>query len=616
MVKINSWALGDFSGEQPRNDPNGNPQVGDQITGATVEVSIDDVVVPVSQFMMTYSVNQIPTASAQIALGRNARTQQDSSIYAAVKNIRQMAKVRVRILGTIGDVSAKTFNGSQDRFPPGPATIFMGYVSGLSYRRSAGRISMIVNMVHQLFDLAASSGGTKDMIPGSPHDFLLQTLGQGAGGDIYGSAETRFSNSLPPLLNVDFSQGVMNCLNELATTNLLQTHDEKFWCGGPNVVNQELESNTQAANIINKSGEWEGIATFSESEYMSPYAKKCPLLVHSSGVNKAATVIGQQVASSLAATSMWGMLVNSVLPAFGCGIVPMARGAILAPMLPMAQEAQMVIKPEDYVDFNFSTQSQRPLYGVGVLGSFVLGTLNPERPKVCVGSGFVPDQADDDAAAAEAAEAAGGAAAPTKGTDGMWMFVPAPKWLEDFSNFDSGAIEGNARINVLMGNVSHEAVGEDEQLDEEDPGDEVADWNDATRKYAQMIYATQALRGREGTLVGKLRFDIAPGTTIKIQAKGDEFSAGIDSLATDMYGFVVSSTLVINAEQSAASTTYEIINLRTEEENKKERFAFKAHPFFGDEYFKHAPLVPELAATPAEEEAEQEPPEPEDPPEI
>lgn len=578
MARAGSWALVDISGFFR----NVALQVGNN-TGADLYVVVAGAILPAAQISITYGLNDIPTASAQIALGRDARTGDDSPVYTQVNAIKQMAEAEIVILGSLGDFTSSGAGGVRQQFPFAARTvIFKGYVSGLTYRRSAGRVTMIINFVNQLFDLSASSGGSKDIVPGAPHSFMQGILEAGPGGTYYTTAATKLVQDLPQQLNTDFSKAILESLHWIASNNQLQTHDQGIWCknavSGPINTTQE---NSLALNAIDQFGSWEGIATFSGSSYMAPYASTCPLLLFSNGYQLATKVISDQIGNSIAATSMWGMLVNSVLPGFGAGIIPMARGAILAPLLPMARKHQATIFPEDYADFNLSAQSQRPLYGVGVMANYVMGTLTDKDPKQCVGASFV-------------ASAKNGPPV----TDGMWLFVNAPPWLEDFANFDPKAATGDADVVKVLSDVSHDAVGVNNIAVDRDIGSEVPEWNEGMSKYAQMMYATQALRGREGTLVGKLRFDIAPGTTIKISSKGNELSAGVDTLATDMLGLVARVTISINAEQASAVTTFELTNLRTAKENETDRFSLEEHPFFGPNYFKYAPIVPELSLPP------------------
>jgi len=590
MSQAGSWALVDLSGN--------TNEIGLVTAGAEVKVKVAGFFLPASQISITYGLNDIPTASAQIALGRDARTQSDSSVYKIVNLIKQMAEAEILVSGALGDFDTSGTGGVRKQFPQAKvqqkaqearekdlgkdAVIFKGYVSGLTYRRSAGRVTMIVNFVNKLFDLSVSSGGSKDVVPGAPHSFMQGILEAGPGGTYYTTAETKLSQDLPPLLERNFSNAILESLHWIASNNQLQTHDQGIWC--KNVVTGPIsliEANNRALNVIEQFGTWEGIATFSSSRYMAPYASACPLLLFSNGYQLASKVISSQIGNSIAATSMWGTLIYSVLPGFGAGIIPMARGAILAPVLPMARKHQATIFPGDYADFNLSAQSQRPLYGVGVMANYIMGTLTDKDPKQCVGAAFV-------------ASAKNGPPV----TDGMWLFVNAPPWLEDFANFDPKAVTGDADVTKVLNDVSHDAVGVNDIAVDRDIGSEVPEWNTGMSKYAQMMYATQALRGREGTLVGKLRFDIAPGTTILISAKGNQLSAGVDTLATDMLGFVARVTISINAEQASAVTTFELTNLRTAKENETDRFSLDEHPFFGQNYFKYAPIVPELSLPP------------------
>lgn len=584
MAKSANWALVDLAARS---------------TGASILVRINEQVIPVAQLSMTYGLNAIPVAHATVALGRQARTGLESPVYKQIAQIKQMTEVEIILVGSLGDFTAGATGAPHTQFPTvkpeAPAVLFMGYVSGLSYRRSAGRVTLVINMVHKLFDLSTSSAGSKDVVPGAPHDFMLPIVSEGPGADNIADPATKFMPMLTggggddaTSMNEDFSNSLLSCIEYIAKNDFLQTHNADLWCGGDS-QKEYYETNEQILQLLEDPGEpheWQGIATFSKSKYMGKYTVNYGLQVNSLAQDKAALAIASQLASSLAPSSMWASLISTILPEFGCGIIPMAKGAILAPILPMASQHQIVISPGDYADFNLTTSSQRPLFGVGVLGNFVLGTVNPDNPKMCVGASFVA-RANNKA----------------KFADGMWLFVPAPRWLDGLSDFDPEAGKGDAAVNKVMSKESHTTVGGEKIAVERDPSEDVEKFNKELGKYAQMMYASQALRGREGTLTGKLRFDIAPATTIKIQAKGDELSEGIDTLATDMYAFVAKVTITINAEQASAATTLELTNLRTAEENAAEatddedngRFAFKKHPFFQDDYFKYAPIVPELS---------------------
>jgi hypothetical protein len=641
--QANYWAMTDLSGTKSG--------------GAALVVTIAGVVLPVAQFSMTYGLNDIPTATCLVALGRSVRTQMPSLAYFVATQLKQMARATVELKGSLGDWSPRGgADGSKQQWPKGEHKLFVGYVSGVSYRRSLGRVSLVVSLVNQLVDLSLSSGGSADVVPGAPHDLMLPTLTDGAGNKPVGTAASKFINELPADLNTDFSLGVLKALYFVSQDNLLQVHSA--WCQGlaaPGLVNQQ-RNNSKAALAIEGYGDWQGIENYANKAENAKYTKAYPLTVHSKGLDHTAQRIGEVIASSLAGTSMWSMLIGAGIAEFGAAVIPIAQTAFLAPVLQMSRKAYKIIEPSDYADFDLKTMSKRPLYGVGVMGNYSTAPCARGKTgnKQCVGATYVAT-ADAKGAVTRISgnkagfmviclghghglqvgdtfevkgntagsantihtvtsvgllcvttqtlfvtAGSGGSWEASGGTnDGMWMFVPAPRWMDDWTNFDPDAIGGDSAVGKMLSQPSHDTCGSDKIAVDRDPDAEVPDWNAAMEKYARLMYAANALRGREGTLVGKLRFDISPGTTLHIKAEGDRAlkSEGVDSLAVDLFAFVARVTVTINAEQTAATTILELTNIRTAAENKQNRFAMDSHPFFADNFFGGAPLVPSLDVT-------------------
>lgn len=554
---------------------------GTKAGGAEVRVIIGSaaaqgVILPCSKFSMDYGINAIPNASAMIALGRNARTGEDSPIYDQISNIKQMTPCRVELVGNLNDYGPY----SKWPVPEEPAILFQGYVSGFSYRRVTGRINLVISMVHRLHDLNCSSTGSSLLVPGAPHDLLRPTLAKGAGGEVYSHAGGQFVKELPTDLGTDFSYGLLKVLYNLANNNQIQTGNKDIWCGAsaPGNLNEEAD-NTRVTTTIKGDGvNWKGIETYALSEFTEQY----PLQVESNVKQAAADYIGEIVSSSRAGSSFWQMLITSLLPSFGAGIVPLNDRALLVPILDMAQEHQATIFPYEYADFNLRAMSKRPLYGVGVMANYNYATMADGDNKRCIGQTFV-------------AKAEQGGGPP----DGMWLFVNAPRWMDDWTSSDPFLANGGGDpdVNKLLTQPSHDSTGVDTaQVDRKLDG-EVEDFNDAMKKYAQMVYISNALAGRTGTIQGKLRFDICPGMTIRIESKGDAFltNPGVDELADALYGLVARVSVYIDAEQRSAGTTYELTNVRGEIENAEgDRYSMATHPFFNNAYFKKAPLVKAL----------------------
>jgi hypothetical protein len=82
-------------------------------------------------------------------------------------------------------------------------------------------------------------------------------------------------------------------------------------------------------------------------------------------------------------------------------------------------------------------------------------------------------------------------------------------------------------------------------------------------RFAEHFYKSAILSQRSGELSGKLRFDIAPGSTVMIEAPDTDLGG-----AHSMYATVTQVSYVINAEQHAAGTSFSFMNVRTAVENR------------------------------------------------
>lgn len=579
--KVTNWALVDLSGNGANRTANSK---------ASIFMQMDGVQIPIAQITLQYGLNAIPTASAVIALGRSVRTLQDSAIYQQISKIKQMVPVIIYATGALGDWSTYGRRGAKQQWPVSNQThiLFTGYFSGFSYKRSQGRVSLVANLVNKLFDLSCSSMGSKDVVPGSPQDLMTPALYMDSGGGNALVSSAAFLFALTADMEVDFPDALMKSLYEVAATNQIQLHNTDLWCLNPVQGNPvfKVAANTKATEVIAESGLWwDGLQEYSGNVKIdnnransTPYTKfnkKYPLMVQGTSTATIASKISSVFFNSLAGTSMWSMLVGSLLPAFGCAVMPINRTAFIAPLIPSCRTAYKTIGTDEYVDLNFSIRSHRPLFGVGVMGQYGFATDILTSRKNCVGASYVPRDAKGEPL-----------------SEGMWLFVNAPFWMDDWINFDT-----TEAANDLMNKPANNVIGikKPPAAPARNLADEAVTWNDMMTRYAQLHYITNGLMGREGLLTGKLRLDIAPGSTICIQARSDVMRSGVDQLAEDLYGLVARVVVNINAEEATASTTFELTHIRTATENKEDRFAMANHPFFGNNFFTGAPLVPTLS---------------------
>ena len=549
--------------------------------------------IPISQMTMTYGKNEIPTATAIIAMGRNARSLVDSKIYEFADSLTTMTPVTIWIGGRLGDWQAGgSLDGDIAQFPNGEHMVFCGYVAGTSYRRSSGMVGFVINIIHHLANLDMSSGGSRDVVPGSPESLLLAASSEGPGNNTFSVAATKFSATLPDAMTVDFSKAILDCLTYIAENNQIQTHIGSLDCGflSSLVATPGFGGvNTRALRSILGAGDayWNGIENATGAMgTRSKYAKPYPLEVSPIGREHVAAAVGHFLASSMVGASMWNMLVGLLLPQFGCALIPVSDRAFVAPILSSANEASIVIKPNDIVDIQGSSMARKPLYGVAVLSSYTLGTISDGPVQVCAGAAYaVPKNSGDDSEL------------------GSWMFVAAPRWCDGWTNLDPKASSGNPDVLNMMSTVSHDAVGTEAESVNRDIEEESLAIVRIQEKFAKLMYVSNSLRNRTCTIVTKLRFDIAPGITVKLPRSSpgsDQTSYGEDKLVTDTYGHVCRVTISIDAERNTAMTILELSEMRTAKENADPRYASESHPFFAD-YFRYAPLVEGLSLPPETE---------------
>jgi hypothetical protein len=137
---------------------------------------------------------------------------------------------------------------------------------------------------------------------------------------------------------------------------------------------------------------------------------------------------------------------------------------------------------------------------------------------------------------------------PVTDPDGVILFTNVPPWL----NFIPKA------FSTVLNSTSGAVVS--------------ANVRDVFNQWAKEVYIKNALRGRSQTVSGRLRFDIAPGSIVRVSSSQESVlpdvnaPARIDNLGFDTFGEVVRVSIVINAEAPAASTSFLLTNIRTHSE--------------------------------------------------
>jgi hypothetical protein len=330
-------------------------------------------------------------------------------------------------------------------------------------------------------------------------------------------------------------------------------------CGSSGATLKML-SNKAALEAINPLDRWKGLKS-------EAHDFRLGTMTHTVAMS-----ISDNVSRSFAPMNLWGTLAQYVLPDFGVACIPTADTAYFAPVLPISREAQVTFDATAYTDFQMSSTAVRPLAGMAILRSASLGTYpdGSGASRSCIGGAYAPREGLD-------------LAYP----DGMWQYLRAPSWLEAVAYVDDPSGQSPPALDRYLSDISADAFGS--QTTVPTLRNDQLSWNQAYVDYAQMRYAENLYRGREGTFVGPLNLEVVPGITIRLTSDSP-FRTANSNLNTDLlfgeiFGFVAQITVTINAQQGLAMTSYRLTNVRTATENAQVGFSMTSHPFFSG-YFQ------------------------------
>ena len=561
--------------------------------GAKVTLVAQGIELPIAYLSLNYAINDIPTATATVALGRDARTNKPSRAYEFAKTTKRLTKAYIKLDYELNDWDNTGTEGAKLKFKKAANVIlFTGYLAGISYNRTGGKVNLTVNLVSQLVNLSMTTGGTNHILPGTPSSLLMPSNFEGPGAKTVANQADRFTENLSKEILSDFKQAIVNVLSEIASDKYAtQIYTKTSQLGAVSAETSTLG----AKAAIEASDNWLGMSG-ALVNYLKLKISKYPIVVGSAFTPKQIEAsIAIALTSSIYSLDLWGTLVSNVLPEFGCALIPFPRGGLIAPILPMYNKPTVILKSSEYVDFNMTANTKQPIRAVGLFYNQTYSTIT---------SDYNPSQIHFN----------GSYVASEDVNDGGWFFKQAPSWL---SNVDLVDTAENKKVLEAISKVSNNQNG-GTPLDPDDFDSKVAEVSNVLGNYAKMIYSGMALKGRQGSLVGKLRFDISPGSTIKFELQPEQVTGNIDLLSTAQqefsttyteaqstfsvsesafyFGFVNQVSIVIDSEQSYASTSFMLTNLRTKAENDLVgQYSLDSHPFFLSNFFSGANLIPELS---------------------
>lgn len=577
----------------------------------SVTLEIDGTPYELVHFTASFTINQVPEAVCMLALGRDARQENvKATAHTSAASLRGIKPARV------------LFRAEGDTRPGGPfwpsdsLVIFDGYFTGFSYLKANGKVHVVAHLIHWLTDLTFSSSLSQISHPSNPADLTMAAAteppiqGAGGGGQAITLSQHLHVSAITPLIPNDLWEAIKTVLCAMSQA---EGFDPTCGKGVTGFSPEDLLPNDRATRALSRIEGPSGVASDATNalsdvdlqllksvgappselggdcsmEYR--YANALPL---SLGLREAYVGIAEAI-SDMPAVELWGhtlweLLVGHYAQQFGFDLCPAVDRAFVAAALGGwraggAKTYWREITPDDYDYIDQSALVSRPLRAVvvhGVNRSESGGNqggnqVSGEPGGTSCLSGIYSSPADDDAG-------------------GVILYQQVPRWAANITAAEdwAGDTTGNSGQGPIR--TATQPTVPQPTTAKAKPAALLAEAKTVLDKYAQMIFMQNVLRGRTGTVGGRLRFDIAPGSHVKIKADPELFIGAEDALASDLYARVVRVTVEIDAEGRRAGTSLLLDHVRNEAENNDDRTSLTDHPIYGHAIMSGAPLLPEM----------------------
>jgi hypothetical protein len=506
------------------------------------EIVFNDVVAVSASF----ALNTIPTASLVVAVGTNAITNEPATIHAAQSRIKPRDKVIVKLQVTHGA-------GDNTKFPNGTYTIFDGFFVGIGYQRSHNQANFVLNLTHWLDDLNNSSAVNGNWFPSVPFDYA-----QSAVYDKIASADAYAPN---PTVAADFATP------EFVQEDLWESVIKKLFVrlagmSGGLVAesNRNAVTNSAALAALDRMP-GDGIA----------YYKKLGFKIKAIGGENLADSFGKYftktIGTSFAQNTFWAKLVAEYSSQFFFSVSPAVSWAMPIPFcagLRWAAGGKEIKSDEyNYANFNANTpqliRSVEIAYAATEMNGLPMPPPNdddvdPPRSFFYPCGIYPPATAD-----------ARGRKQPDRG---LRLFKMPPNWAENIDGSSLVALSGTTDAAATT-----DSGGDDAGKSRPAGVKSASAAADATlpsvHLFAQHWYVTEVLQQRYGELSGALRFDIAPGSIVKIRTPARDTALNNPTADPDeehVVASVISVSYVINAERATAGTSFAIAHTKIKSE--------------------------------------------------
>lgn len=544
----------------------------------------------------TFALNSIPTCTLDVATGIEVRTEEKATIHTMIDKLqpRDRAIVKLTIRSTEGRTQAPIINGMKD----GEYIVFDGYYAGIGYQRAHNNCTYTLHLVHWLDDLNCSSMLNGDWSQNVPHD-LAQVASSIVCNDLLGGNSSGVGARTIPMIDNKRpdagAQGVIvtprNMQEDLwekvikkILLAIAEAKHPRLQCKRP--PKSDTEPGPKDAEPMGKpkANNQAAKKALDRIPGRAPAKYKAKLPLNMTGYLSgephvymglsAHEGLSRMILDGMAYNTFWSKLVGDLAPSFMFAISPSVEFAQAIPFFPGLNKHYVTITGEEYNYANFNANCANMISGIviywapqGDASGVGMGGKREKVMKYCLPAGKYPPEDKD-----------------YEDHWGNILVRDPPAWLANpvytmgYTRDNHVFTPGRSAIDPQKGNKQNPEATEHHNKVEKhyrDAKDKVDDKDlNVYDRFACHWYKSAILGQRYGELSGKLRFDIAPGSIVKIEPPIDRLG-GVEG--PPMFGAVVQVSFVINAETHTAGTSFSLSHLRTEKENDISEEASRTH---------------------------------------
>jgi len=520
-------------------------------------VVFDDVIAVSASF----ALNTIPTASLVVAVGKNALTGELATIHTAQAKLQPRDKVVVKL---------QVIHGAGDaaKYPSGTYTIFDGFFVGIGYQRSQNQANFVLHLTHWLDDLNNSSAVNGTWFPSVPFDYAQSAL--------YDRVSSVESYHPTPTVAAEFASPA-NAETDLWELVIKKLFKRLSGYGGGLVQesNKDAATNNSALDALERMP-GEGAA------YYKALRLKLGAIFGSNLSNSFAQYFTDTIGTDFVQNTFWAKLVSEYAASFFFAISPAVKWALPIPFcagLRWPATGGKLIRANEYNYANFNSSMSQLIRSVELAYASTDRSGLPEASTQNIPGdlprsfyypcGVFPSKTAD--------------AFGRKQIDkGLRLFKLPPKWAlnTDAAPFCSYSSTVNAQAATAPdsdGNALPPPV--------KPPNAAALAIQPSMSLFAQHWYVTEVLQQRYGELSGPLRFDIAPGSIVKIITPARDIKLNAEA-EEYVVAAVMSVSYVINAERATAGTSFSIAHTKIKRELQADSvYAVSAPPLYEEPWF-------------------------------